>query len=211
MVSVLVLRSVSAWALPRPSAMASAKLANSTVNQSHSVIWNVKPRPWRAGGEILEELEGGHRGAHFHHEHHRILHHQPRVQLDERVADGALDDGRIEQRARADSLLGNQQRLGDVGESKGGGSITGIILAPESRHHQRKQFAVMHQKVLHDRAQRKRREKGQRADDQHDAHQQADKQTRRAWGRFRPRPAPFSFAPGCRRRPAAESSSGSGR
>ena len=38
MVSVLVLRSVSACALPRPSAMASAKLANSTVNHSHNVI-----------------------------------------------------------------------------------------------------------------------------------------------------------------------------
>ncbi len=37
-VSVLVLRSVSACALPRPSAMASAKLANSTVNHSHRVI-----------------------------------------------------------------------------------------------------------------------------------------------------------------------------
>ena len=37
-VSERALRSVSAWALPRPSAMASAKLANSTVNHSHSVI-----------------------------------------------------------------------------------------------------------------------------------------------------------------------------
>ena len=35
-VSARVLRSVAAWALPRPSAIASAKLANSTVNQSHS-------------------------------------------------------------------------------------------------------------------------------------------------------------------------------
>ena len=34
-----VLRSVSAWALPRPSAIASAKFANSTVNQSQSAIW----------------------------------------------------------------------------------------------------------------------------------------------------------------------------
>ena len=41
-VSVLVLRSVSACALPRPSAMASAKLANSTVNHSQSVIWHVE-------------------------------------------------------------------------------------------------------------------------------------------------------------------------
>src|SRR6185369_4132020 len=31
-------------ALPRPSATASAKLANSTVNHSHRMIWNVNPR-----------------------------------------------------------------------------------------------------------------------------------------------------------------------
>ncbi len=36
MVSALALRSESAWALPRPSAMASAKLANSTVNHSQA-------------------------------------------------------------------------------------------------------------------------------------------------------------------------------
>ena len=38
MVSALALRRVSAWAFPRPSAMASAKLANKTVNHSHRVI-----------------------------------------------------------------------------------------------------------------------------------------------------------------------------
>ena len=38
-VSVRIRRSVSAWALPRPSATASAKLANSTVNHSQTVIW----------------------------------------------------------------------------------------------------------------------------------------------------------------------------
>jgi hypothetical protein len=37
-VSVRVRRSASAWAFPRPSATASAKLAKSTVNQSHTVI-----------------------------------------------------------------------------------------------------------------------------------------------------------------------------
>ena len=36
-VSLRILRKLSAWALPRPSAMASAKLANSTVNHSHRV------------------------------------------------------------------------------------------------------------------------------------------------------------------------------
>ena len=44
-VSVRARRSESACALPRPSATASAKLAKSTVNQSQSMIWNVKPRP----------------------------------------------------------------------------------------------------------------------------------------------------------------------
>src|SRR6266567_8073851 len=42
--SVRVLRSESACALPRPSATASAKFANSTVNQSQRMIWKVKPR-----------------------------------------------------------------------------------------------------------------------------------------------------------------------
>src|ERR1700678_219806 len=42
--SVRVFLSDSACALPRPSATASAKLANSTVNQSHRMIWKVKPR-----------------------------------------------------------------------------------------------------------------------------------------------------------------------
>ncbi len=43
-VSVRVLRRLSAWALPRPSAVASAKLAKSSVNHSHRTIWNEKPR-----------------------------------------------------------------------------------------------------------------------------------------------------------------------
>src|SRR5262245_47202575 len=42
-VSVRWRRNDAACALPRPSATASAKLANSTVNHSHSTIWNSKP------------------------------------------------------------------------------------------------------------------------------------------------------------------------
>ena len=41
---VRVFRRASAWALPRPSAMASAKLAKSTVNQSQSATCKPKPR-----------------------------------------------------------------------------------------------------------------------------------------------------------------------
>jgi len=37
------LRSEAAWALPRPSAIASAKFAKSTVNQSQSVTPKMKP------------------------------------------------------------------------------------------------------------------------------------------------------------------------
>ena len=42
-VSVFIVRSVSACALPRPSAIASAKLANSTVNHSQSASDTMKP------------------------------------------------------------------------------------------------------------------------------------------------------------------------
>ena len=50
-----VLRSVSAWALPRPSAIASAKLANSTVNHSQSEMAKMKPAgasPWPSSAWI---------------------------------------------------------------------------------------------------------------------------------------------------------------
>src|SRR5579862_373419 len=46
-VSARALRRVSACALPRPSAMASAKFAKSTVNHSQSVICSSKPNPLR--------------------------------------------------------------------------------------------------------------------------------------------------------------------
>ena len=45
LVSVRALRRVSAWALPRPSAMASAKLAKRTVNHSQRLICRPKPVP----------------------------------------------------------------------------------------------------------------------------------------------------------------------
>ena len=53
LVSLRVLRSASAWALPRPSATASAKLAKRTVNHSHSATapmnpTGASPRPARA-------------------------------------------------------------------------------------------------------------------------------------------------------------------
>src|SRR5579871_3762779 len=44
-------------------------------------------------------------------------------------------------------------------EDADGGSTTGIILAPDSRHQEGKQFSVHHQEVFHNRPQRKRRKK----------------------------------------------------
>src|ERR1700686_4303788 len=54
-VSERVLRSAAAWALPRPSATASAKLAKRTVNQSQIVIWPTKSSlllPLKAGAPL---------------------------------------------------------------------------------------------------------------------------------------------------------------
>ena len=75
MVSDRALRSVSACALPRPSAMASAKFANSTVNHSHSVICRLK-RKCRAAAEQQHRCD---HAADLDHEHHRVAHHVPRV------------------------------------------------------------------------------------------------------------------------------------
>ena len=82
--SVLVLRSASACALPRASAIASAKFANSTVNQSHSEIWIWNPIRRAPVNDVADQEHRGQRRAHLDHEHHRILQQRDRVQLDER-------------------------------------------------------------------------------------------------------------------------------
>ena len=59
-VSERVLRSVSACALPRPSAIASAKFANSTVNQRNSATRPVNTFSFvRRRAEVLEEQDRG--------------------------------------------------------------------------------------------------------------------------------------------------------
>mmetsp|Transcript_6603 Transcript_6603/g.27384 ORF Transcript_6603/g.27384 Transcript_6603/m.27384 type:complete len:543 (-) Transcript_6603:997-2625(-) len=49
-------RSDAAWALLRPSARASAKLANSTVNHSHTVTAMTKPFGWAADSAVVSRL-----------------------------------------------------------------------------------------------------------------------------------------------------------
>ena len=81
-------RNAWAWALPRPSAMASAKLAKSTVNQSQMAscamkprsVWDVKmPTVVSAAPTMVTNITG-------------ILDHQPRIQLFEGVANRRAGD-----------------------------------------------------------------------------------------------------------------------
>ncbi len=106
-VSERVLRKVSAWALPRPSATASAKLANSTVNHNQIATSPMKTLSELRRGQVPEEQHRGPHAADQHDEHHRIAELLTRVELDEGVADGPAHDGRLEQRcARLGAHLG---------------------------------------------------------------------------------------------------------
>ena len=100
-VSDRVLRSVSACALPRPSATASARLANSTVNQSHAATRPTKTLS--AAVELMrvaDEEERRDDAADLDDEHHRVAGHLARVELAERVSDRALQQRGVEHRRR---------------------------------------------------------------------------------------------------------------
>src|SRR5450755_123217 len=161
MVSPLALRKVSACALPRPSAMASAKLANSTVNHSHSEIWKVKPAtpaPLERSRTVstvvmtapasTTNITGFFimvRGLSF-----------TSASVMARLTMGGSKSGR-----ERDPFLGTI----DAKSWDGDMVVTGI-LAPQP--------TLMHQEMFHDGAQRERREKRQRAHDHHYPYQQDD-------------------------------------
>ena len=87
MVSSRVWRRLAACALPRPSATASAKFANSTVNHSQTMIWKVKPRLLAAGQPVADEDHCGQRRHDLDHEHDGVLHHGAGIELGEGRAD----------------------------------------------------------------------------------------------------------------------------
>ena len=98
-VSARVLRSVSACALPRPSATASAKFANSTVNHSHAETSPANTLSDDvAERQLLEEQDRREDAADLDDEHHRVARHLARVELHERVADRAPHDRGVEHR-----------------------------------------------------------------------------------------------------------------
>ena len=145
------LRSDAAWALPRPSAIASAKLANSTVNQSHTDTQKMNQAGRLApADERLEPQQRRQDGAHVDDEHDRVPHLAPGRQLAERVDDRLADDRRIEERAGL------------------GRAAMGL----------RTSLAGDQDEVLDDRPERQRRHEGQGADQDDHADQEADEQRR---------------------------------
>src|SRR6185436_9790762 len=83
-VSWRILRKLAAWALPRPSATASAKLAKTTVNQSQKLTLNVNQ-----SGEHAADLDD---------EHDRVLDHVLRHELAKALPNRRPHDFRIEER-----------------------------------------------------------------------------------------------------------------
>ena len=96
-VSLRLLRSVSACALPRPSATASAKLANSTVNHSQNAIWPENSGEVGVRDEIADEKAGDDQRNDLGDEDHRIFRQRARIELAERVDRRRADDLGIEQ------------------------------------------------------------------------------------------------------------------
>ena len=103
--SARVLRSDSAWALPRPSAIASAKFANRTVNHSPKAIAAsnaIGPRLGRVDHQTDRD-DGRHD---LHDEHHRVADQRARVELANAVHDrGPHDRGSNSGRARTVGVL----------------------------------------------------------------------------------------------------------
>ena len=100
--SVRARRIASACALPRPSAIASAKLANSSVNHSHADDAEDEPRPApRRVRPAPDAQHGGEDAADQDHEHHRVPDLLARIELEERIQRRPAHDRRVEQRALA--------------------------------------------------------------------------------------------------------------
>ena len=156
-VSVRVFRSVSACALPRPSAIASAKLANRTVSpeperdlQLEADAAAARRRRSRTSRTVVRTR------ADLDDEHDRVLRHHSRIELAERVDDRAAHQRRIPD---AEFLCRCH------------------LDCPASVDLKRR--ARVHQEVLDDRAEAEHREERQDADDDDDADEQRREQRRR--------------------------------
>src|SRR5579875_3520793 len=177
-VSVLVFRKASACAFPRASAMASAKFANRTVNHNHREIWRLKPKSgppakaFRIRNSVVMAAPTSTTNM---------------TGFFARIRGFSLRKESFSARrmiSRSNSGLARISFLGisevESSETAGWPGVAGLTRVdigstPDWEQQHRKQFSLPHQKVLDNGAEGKRREKGERADDNHDAHEQAHK------------------------------------
>src|SRR6202158_4187279 len=164
--SVRVFLSDSACAWPRPSAPASAKLANSTVNHSHRMIWKVKPR-------LAPPVTRSRR---------KITVVSAATTSTTNIT-GLLIMTLGSSLTKAEPIAGITIFGSNIADTGIRLFIltTSMDVTPNERS---EQGIGVHREVLDDGAERKRREEGETADDQDHADDQADEQA--ACGRKRP-------------------------
>ena len=157
MVSALVLRNAAAWALPRPSAMASAKLAKRTVNHSHAAT---SPANRLSSGlaslRSWKKIRVVKTSSNEDHEHDGVASLNPGIELAEAVDDRLSHDGGLEQRPLP----------GPATVGRGFRCCLGLQCSR----------LLLEGKVFDDRAQRQRREEGEAADDEDDSDYEADEE-----------------------------------
>src|SRR5882757_8093924 len=163
--SVRVFFSDSACALPRPSATASAKLANSTVNHSHRMIWNVNAKlapPVTTSRMKITVVNA--------------------ATISTTNITGFLIISRGSSLTKADMIAGIRIFGSSIVEAVTFfcSFMASMDLNSEERS---EQIVGVHREVLDDRPERQRREEGEAADDQDHADDEADEQA--AGGRER--------------------------
>src|SRR5882757_10838626 len=168
--SVRVFRSDSACALPRPSATASAKLANRTVNHSHRMIWKVKPR-------LAPPVTRSRR---------KITVVSAATTSTTNIT-GLLIISRGSSFATAEPIAGITIFGSSIAETGMRFCSFMVSMDVTPKCDRSEQGIGVHREVLDDRAERERREEGETTDDQDDTDDQADEQAagrrQRAGGR----------------------------
>ena len=81
MVSPLALRRVSAWALPRPFCHGFGKVGEEHREPEPQRDLQVEAEAGAVIDDVVDEQPGGEHAAHLDHKHHRVLHHDARIQL----------------------------------------------------------------------------------------------------------------------------------
>src|SRR5882757_5331067 len=157
--SVRVFFSDSACALPRPSATASAKLANSTVNHSHRMIWNVNPRfapPVKRSRTKITVVSA--------------------ATISTTNITGLLIISRGSSLTNADLIAGTRIFGSSIVEAVTFFCSFMASMDVTPKRDRSEQIVGVHREVLDDRPERQRREESETADDQDHADDEADEQ-----------------------------------